>query len=163
MQRVTHRLAILASVVVLAASTMNCSRSGDSGSSSSILGPSESAAARGNGRGGNKPGGGGGTLGLVTVNDATGNGAPTWGDTVTFNWSTSATTQPVIELTCRQSGVIVLSTNAGFYDSYPWPWERNMTLKSSMWQSGAADCTAILFPLGDRSNVLATLNFYVGA
>ena len=43
----------------------------------------------GGGGGGGKPGGGGstGSLALVLVTDQNGNGAPNWGDTVTFNVS----------------------------------------------------------------------------
>ena len=162
MYRAIHKFAMLASVVVLAAGSTNCGRSGDSESSSSILGPSE-AARGGNGRG-NKPGGGssGGSLALVPVNDATGNGAPTWGDTVTFNVSTSATAEPTVSLSCSQNGRVVYGASAGFYASYPWPWARDMELWSGAWTSGAASCTATLFPNGDRGTVLASLTFTAG-
>jgi hypothetical protein len=52
-------------------------------------------------------GGGGGTLSLVMVMDANGDGLPNWGDTVTFNVSTTATTEPHVDLTCSKNGVVV--------------------------------------------------------
>src|SRR5260221_1945162 len=106
-----NKLVIVASVLVLAAGSANCSHEGSSDrSSSSILGPSavgnsDALAAKG---GGGKPGGGtGGTGGLtlVMLTDANGNGLPNWGDTVTFNVSTTATTQPNVDLKCSQNGV----------------------------------------------------------
>jgi hypothetical protein len=160
------RFVILASVVVLAAASVNC------GSSESVLGPSslsDSAAVSANGKGGGKrPGGGGstggsGSLTLVMVTDNNGNGAPNWGDTVTSKVSTTATTQPTVSLACSQNGVVVYGVSSGFYEGYAWPWTNNMTLSSGAWVSGAASCTATLFPLGDRSTVLATLTFTAGA
>jgi hypothetical protein len=40
---------------------------------------------------------------------------------------------------------VVYSATSGFYASYPWPWTRNMTLKSQAWSGGAASCTARLY------------------
>jgi hypothetical protein len=91
------------------------------------------------------------------VSDANGNGSPNWGDTITFNVSTTATTTPYVEVTCSQGGVIVYSAWAGFYDSYPWPGQRLMPLSSPSWTGGAATCTAVL------NTSLATLGFEVGA
>ena len=167
------RLVILASVVALAGSSAACSRdnvnSGE-GSSSVTLAPSalgESAAldAKGGGKGGGKPGGtsGSSTLTLVMSADTNKDGLPNWGDTVTFNVSTTETTEPTVELLCSQSGVAVYGATAGFYDSYPWPWTKYMTLSSTAWQGGAAECTATLFPLGARSVVLATVKFNAGS
>jgi hypothetical protein len=117
-----------------------------------------------------KPGGGGGggggchkscssnsSLTLKMVDDQNGNGLPNWGDTITFNVSTTATTQPYVEVTCSQNGTVVYSAWAGFYASYPWPGSQLMPLSSPSWTGGAASCTAVLDPN------LATLNFSVGA
>jgi hypothetical protein len=162
MQKFVHTSVILASVVVLAAITAGCARQGDSDQSSSITGPS-SLDARG---GGGKKGGGGTTTGtsnltLVMVTDNNGNGTPNWGDTVTFSFSTTVT-EPTIDLVCSQNGVDVYGATAGFYDSFPWPWTKNMILSSSAWSSGAADCTATLHDLGS-STILGTLKFTAGA
>jgi len=151
-----HKLVTLASVVVLAASSANCAREGANPSDrtpSSILAPSALDG---------KPGGGGGsssfTLRMVT--DVNGNGLPNWGDQVTFNVATSATTTPRVDLTCSQNGVVVLGATAGFYEGYPWPWTQIMTLSSPSWPSGAADCKAVLYYFGGRKNVvLSTINF----
>ena len=119
------------------------------------------------GGGGNKPsggGGGGGSLSLVMVNDQNGNGSPNWGDTITFSFSTAATSYPYVSLSCYQNGVLVASANAGFFAGYPWPWTQNMTLKSTLWSGGAADCTATLYYNGTNKTVtLATLPFHVDA
>src|SRR5207249_591817 len=111
--------------------------------------------------------GGGGTTGttnssltLVMVTDNNGNSAPNWGDTVTFSVSTTATTEPHVQLACSQGGATVYSAEAGFYDGYLWPWNRNMTLSSYLWTGGAADCTAVLYYGG---GTLSTLKFTAGA
>jgi hypothetical protein len=117
----------------------------------------------GKGTGGKgKPGGGGttggsGTISLTMVSDINGNGAPNWGDTITFHVSTTATTNPYVEVTCYQGTTLVYSAWAGFYDSYPWPGQRLMPLSSPSWASGAADCRAVL------NSGLATLTFHVNA
>jgi hypothetical protein len=112
----------------------------------------------GGGGGGHKGGGGGSSsLTLTMVADENSNGLPNWNDTITFNVSTTATTQPYVEVTCSQNGAVVYSAWAGFYSSYPWPGSQLMPLYSPSWTGGAADCTAVLDPN------LATLNFHVGA
>jgi hypothetical protein len=117
--------------------------------------------------GGGKGGGGtttGGGITLVMVTDANANGLPNWGDTITFNISTTATTEPHVNVTCSQNGVVVYSASTGYYASYPWPWTQNMTLSSQSWTGGAADCTAVLSAYsGTTVTTLATLNFQVGA
>jgi len=116
----------------------------------------------GGGKGGGKGGGGGGStstssLAVVMVSDANGNGLPNWGDTITFTVSTTATSQPYVEVTCSQNGTVVYSAWAGFYDAYLWPGQRLMPLSSPAWMGGAADCTATL------NTSLATLKFHVDA
>jgi hypothetical protein len=116
------------------------------------------AALAGKPSGGHKGGGGGSSsLTLKMVADENGNGLPNWNDTITFNVSTTATTQPYVEVTCSQNGAVVYSAWAGFYSSYPWPGSQLMPLYSPSWTGGAADCTAVLDPN------LATLTFHVGA
>lgn len=120
------------------------------------------------GNGGGKGHGGSGStsssLSLVMVNDSNGNGAPNYGDTVTFNASTSATPEPHVRLQCFQGGALVYSADAGMYASYPWAWEQNMTLSSSWWTSGAADCTAQLYYFSGTTTVWSTsLSFHVDA
>lgn len=163
MQKFVHRSLIVASMVVLAAAA-GCAHQGErDGGSSTILGPSAVDArggGGGKGGGGTTTTGGGGSLSLVLVTDNNGNGAPNWGDVVTFNISQTATTEPHVDLTCTQNGTVVLGATSGFYASYPWPWTQNMTLSSTSWTSGAANCTATLYYFaGTKNVVLATLNF----
>jgi hypothetical protein len=102
---------------------------------------------------------GSGTLTLVMVNDANADGQPSYGDTVTFNVSTT-TTEPHVSLQCYQGGVLVYGAASGFYADYPWPWTQFMTLSSSSWTGGPADCTATLYYFsGTKVVTLATLDF----
>src|SRR5438552_380709 len=68
-----------------------------------------------------------------------------WGQQVTFNVSTTATTEPNVSLNCYQNGSLVYGAVAGFYPSYPWPWTQIFTLSSPSWTAGGADCTATLY------------------
>ena len=112
-------------------------------------------AGRGGGGGKGKPTSNSGSLTLVMVSDANGNGAPNWGDTITFQ-VTSTSQYPYVDVACYQGGALVYSAYAGFYPSYPWPGARNMPLSSPSWTGGAADCTAKL-------NGVNALSFAVGA
>ena len=115
-----------------------------------------------------KPGGGAGGAGSsisapVLVTDLNGNGAVNFGDTVTFTESTTATTQPYVNVLCYQNGVQVMNSWNGFFDQALNP-TRNFALYSPSWQSGAASCTAWLDMLTKRgTSQLASVNFQVGA
>jgi hypothetical protein len=117
------------------------------------------------GKGGNKPSGGGSSsiTGPVMVVDNNGDGLPNWGDYVTFNISTTATTTPFVNLNCYQNGVEVASGWKGFWDGSIDPnW--NFGLSSPTWQSGAADCVAWLDMQTKRGwKQLASVTFQVGA
>ncbi len=116
--------------------------------------------------GGHKPGGGAtgsGSLAWQMVTDNDGNGAPNWSDTITFKVSTTATTEPHVNLTCSQGGTVVYGAATGYYDSYPWPWTQNMTLSSQSWTGGSASCTAVLTAYSGTSvTTLGTLSFTAG-
>jgi hypothetical protein len=94
------------------------------------------------------------------VNDANNDFAPNWNDTITFAISTTDTDKPMVSLSCKQSGVVVYGTVAGFYAEYAWPWTTHMHLASTNWAGGAADCTAVLQKYsGTKVINLATINF----
>jgi len=105
---------------------------------------------------------GGGSLSLVMVNDANGNGLPNYGDSVTFNVSTTATNVPFVGLRCWQGTNWVYDAYVGYFPSYlgdPW-----FALVSNYWDPGlAATCTARLFynDSRGREHVLATVDFGV--
>ncbi len=127
------------------------------------LGTSLAAKSGGTGGAGGGKGGhtsGGGTISLLMVTDNNSDGAPNYGDIVTFKVSAPATTQPYVRLDCYEGGVWVLSSSAGFFDSYPWPWTRNFTLGWSQFHTAgaASDCTATLYNGGTN---YATLKFHV--
>jgi hypothetical protein len=118
------------------------------------------AAAAGHGGGGGKKPSPTGTLALVPM-DST-DGVAHWGQRVTFDVATTATTQPHVNVTCSQSGVVVYGTTTGYYADYPWPWTQVMTLASLDWTGGAADCVATLwYASGAKMVTLTTLNFHV--
>ena len=123
-------------------------------------------AARGNGGGGKPPRNttGGGTIAWQMVADTNGNGSPNWGDTITFDVHQSATTEPHVDLKCSQNGRVVYGATTGLYDSYPWPWTKNMKLSSASWTGGSASCTAKLQAYSGSSVLtLATQNFTASA
>ncbi len=122
----------------------------------------------GKGTGGGKHGGGtttgSGTMTLAMVADANQNGLPNWGDTITFNVSTTATTEPHVDVSCSQNGVVVYGASTGYYAAYPWPWTQNMTLSSQSWTGGSASCTATLQAYSGTSvSTIGTLSFTVAA
>jgi hypothetical protein len=99
------------------------------------------------GTGGGKHGGGSGGTGTISlasplVVDNNGNGTPNWGDFVSFNVSTTATTQPWVNLVCSQNGVVVAQGWDGYFDGSITG--TKFGLYSSAWTSGAADCVAYL-------------------
>ena len=158
-----HKLVTLAAVVILAASSANCARDNSSEeSSATVTGPSATEARGGGGGkgGGGSTGDGSSSVKLRIVTDSNANGLPNWGDRVTFDISTTATTQPHVDLTCYQNGTVVLGATAGFYEGYPWPWTQVMTLSSPSWRSDGANCTAILYYFsGSRNTVIASTSF----
>ena len=169
-----RRLGIVASVLSAALISVNCGATNavnDLTAPSSVSAPStESATFVAMGRGGSggggggkggKPSGGSGTLTLVMVTD-NGNGAPNWGEQITFTASTTATDRPAVKVTCTQNGAVVYGWNTGYYADYPWPDTQIMPLRSDYWTSGAASCSAVLHYYSGTSDIyLVTLNFNV--
>ncbi len=100
------------------------------------------------------------SLTLVLLNST--DGSPHYGQQITFKVSTTATTEPQVNLVCSQNGVVVYRAQTGYYAGYPWPWTQTMTLFSYAWTSGGASCTATLYYFSGRKTVtLTTLNFAV--
>jgi hypothetical protein len=148
MHNVIKKSVMFASVVALAASTMNCANSPEQ-SNANVLAPSSvgeaALAARG---GGGKPSGGGTPVGGGTLStpkmvaDLNGDGQPSFRDTVTFVVQTTSTAYPYVTLRCYQGGTLVSSdSNAMFTHSL----DQNFTLgPTGAWTGGAANCTANL-------------------
>jgi hypothetical protein len=129
-----------------------------------ILTPAALAA---KGRGDGKPSGGstsGSSIRLAPlVLDANSNGLPNHGDVVTFNISTTATTEPFVNVRCYRNGALALNSWRGYFDG-ALDTSRDFVLGSGAWPSGAADCTAKLEKYArNKWNVLATTSFHVGA
>ena len=113
-------------------------------------------------------GGGGksqtGSIALKLTTDNNGDGLPNWGDTITYDVSTTATTAPSVSTSCVQNGVVVLHGDTSFYDGNPFAYTNYLALKSGIWTSGAADCTATMYyNSGKRQVILNTLTFHVNA
>jgi hypothetical protein len=100
-----------------------------------------SAMGQGKGKGKNAPTAP--VLAVVLTNDVNGDGLPNWGDSVTFNVTTTQNWNQVT-LTCSQNGV-------GVYGAV-WPFTPDVTLSSTAWQGGAADCTAVLISYDGKKN-----------
>jgi len=100
--------------------------------------------------------------GPVMVVDNNGNGVANWGDTVTFNMSTTATTQPYVHLVCSGNGIGYDSWKGVFAGSLDTSW--NFVLSSGGWAGGAADCTATLGMYTKQGfKQLASMTFHVDA
>lgn len=111
-----------------------------------------------------KGGGGGsnGTISLVLSTDVNGDGLPNWGDVITYNVSTTATSAPSVKTACVQNGAVVLHADTSFYAGNPFAYTNYLQLKSDLWTSGAADCTATMYYNSHKQQVtLATLNYHV--
>lgn len=160
-----RRLLLVSSLLVFAAISANCAGNGSSDqSASSPLAPSALDARTGGGKGGGgTTTGGSGSVSLVMVTDNNGDGLPNWGDTITFQVSTTATSVPYVNLACYQNSVLVASASAGYFDAYPWPGARLVTLNSRTWTSGAADCTANMGYYNNKGNfvTVSSLAFHV--
>ena len=108
-----------------------------------------------------------GSSGTITVAplvyDANLNGLPNWGDVVTFNVSTTATTQPYVNLQCFENGVLVANGWNGFFNG-ALNTSQNFGLNSGAWTGGAADCTAWLDMYTKQGwKQLASTGFHVDA
>jgi len=151
MHTVIQKSVMFASVVALAAMSVNCANSPGQ-SNANVLAPSSvgdaALAARPGGGGGGKPGGGGTVVGGGTIAppkmvlDLNGDSVPSFRDTVTFDVQTTATAYPYVTLRCYQGGTLVSQdTNAMFVHSL----DQNFTLGPTLaWTGGPANCTANL-------------------
>jgi hypothetical protein len=112
---------------------------------------------------GGKPSGGSSSISApVMVGDANSDGLPNWGDTVTFNVSTTATAQPFVELVCSGNGIGYDSWKGYFAGSLDTNW--NFVLASGGWTGGPASCTAQLGMYTKQGfRQLASSSFQVGA
>ncbi len=131
-----------------------------------VVGTAFAAKGGGSTTGGGHKGGGGSSGGSGTISlqlppvvDKNGDGMADWGDFVTFDISTSATSQPWVELDCFQNGVRVSQGWDGYFSGSLTT--RNFGLYSPQWTGGAASCTAYLET--PSWAVLGKTSFSVGA
>lgn len=109
------------------------------------------------GSGGKPPRGGTATISLVLLNST--DGLAHYGQTVTFNVSTTATDQPWVNLKCYRNGALVAEGWNGYFDGSLTG--RNFGLSSPQWTGGAADCTA--YVTTPQWAVLGSTSFHVYA
>ncbi|HWC85513.1 MAG TPA: hypothetical protein VG388_03170 [Solirubrobacteraceae bacterium] len=121
------------------------------------LAPAALAKGPSGGGGGGKGGGGSGSISAPIDETPHADGLIHYGDWVTFNISTTATTQPWVALICRQNGAVVLQGKDGYFDGAIGG--RDFGLWSSVWTGGAASCTAQLET--PSFSVLASTTFSV--
>jgi hypothetical protein len=111
----------------------------------------------GGGKGGGGSTGGSGTISAPINETPHADGLIHHGDWVTFNISTTATTQPWVVLTCYQNGALVLQGKDGFFAGAISG--TDFGLSSDVWTGGAATCTAQLET--PSWSVLASTSFSV--
>lgn len=108
-----------------------------------------------------------GSISYAVSTDQNGDGLANWGDTIswseTSNYTDPGGSGPWISVACYQNGTLVYSGTTGFGVGYPWPWTKDMQLKSTAWTGGAADCQSKLYYYAGHNKypTLATLNFHV--
>ena len=86
------------------------------------------------------PSGSTSSISLVLLNST--DGYAHYGQSVTFNVSTTATSEPWVNLKCYQNGVLVAEGWNGYFERSITG--RNFGLYSPSWTGGDADCTAWL-------------------
>jgi hypothetical protein len=108
-----------------------------------------------------KPNVNNGTVAVQMVLDTNSNGAPNYGEYITFSVETSVTEKPFVALDCYQNGVRVYGMSMGIFESYPFT--KTATLRSDKWTGGGADCVATGYYSGKngRQTTFAALDFYV--
>ena len=164
------RSIVLASIVALAAASANCANQPGQANSINSIVPSSVMAATSDATfstlaKGGKPAltSGDSTIGLVAL-DST-DGSVYFGQHVTFDVSTTATTSPWVTVKCSQNGSIVYQQSLAMYLGTIY--SRTFTLgPTPAWQSGGADCTATLENWDDYSKAgkitaLASIPFVV--
>ena len=116
-------------------------------------------AAKGGGGGKGHGGTTGGSASITGPFMVTDTGTPglSFGDTVTFQVSTTATTEPWVNLKCYQGRALVAEGWNGYFDASLTG--RNFGLSSPKWTGGAADCTA--YVTTPQWVVLGSTSFHV--
>lgn len=85
---------------------------------------------------------------------------PHYGDVVTFDVSTTQTSNPFVNVRCSQNGSLVYDAWSAFSDAGLG--NRTFGLASAAWQGGAANCTANLDKYSNgKWRVLASTSFHV--
>jgi hypothetical protein len=111
---------------------------------------------------GGKTAGGGSSITLVRLSlSALATSNPRFGEQVTFDVTTNATSQPWVDAKCYQNGKLVYEQWNGFFADYKYG--QTYTLgPTNSWPGGAADCTADIV---DRDNyqlrVVGSMSFHV--
>jgi hypothetical protein len=104
---------------------------------------------------------------LMTAPTAAAPAQPSYGSTVSFAVSTTATTQPFVHLKCWQSKTLVLEGWQGFFDTALGS-QQFVLGPTPLWQAGTATCTAYLenweqYSSKGKVTVLASTSFDVSA
>lgn len=91
-------------------------------------------------------------------------GTPAFGDKITYDVTTTATSEPYVETSCSQNGKLVYQQTQGFFAGFYGGSQMFQLGPTPNWQGGAASCTAQLlaFVNGD-ARTLATTSFDVSA
>ena len=94
-----------------------------------------------------------GALKVVMATDQNLDGAPNWGDRITFEVNTTEAWNQV-SVVCTQNGEVVYGA--------VWPYPSILTLSSQAWDGGAADCAATLMAFsGAKATTIGAMTFTV--
>jgi len=89
----------------------------------------------------------------VVMADQSFDGAPHWGDRITFEVNTTQAWNQV-SVVCTQNGEVVYGA--------VWPYPSILTLSSQAWEGGAADCAATLMAFsGAKATTIGAITFTV--
>jgi len=94
-----------------------------------------------------------GTLRVVMAADQNFDGAPNYGDSITFDVNTTQSWNQV-SVVCTQNGAVVYGA--------VWPYPSVLTLSSQVWDGGGADCAATLMAFnGAKATTIGATTFTV--
>ena len=91
-------------------------------------------------------------------------GTPSFGDQITYEVTTTATSEPYVETSCSQNGKLVYKQTQGFFAGFYSGSQMFQLGPTPNWQGGAASCVARLLAMvnGDARE-LSTTSFDVTA
>ena len=76
----------------------------------------------------------------------TADGLTHWSNWITWNVSTTATTEPFVSTVCKRGGTVIANTSAGYFASYPWPEAQSFSLRARSGRAAPPTVSARCIP-----------------